>query len=108
MKEFKMPPTATGINGSLNYQTQIFQADKTDSHVQNLNKAVDPKKPAYDVEITAKARQLDQKLNREKEALGREYTTEKRQLEAEYKQEKEKVEAEYRQKKKELGINFYA
>jgi len=103
-----MPPTAIGINGSSNYHAQIFQADNTDRLFQDLNKAVDPEKPAYDVEITDKARKLNQKLEQEKEALSREYTAEKQQLEAEYRQEKEEVEAEYRQKKKELGINFYA
>ena len=112
-----MPLSTTGISNSpaigisnspAMYQAQVFLKNDIDTSSPASNEPSDSKETAYDVKITAMAKELDQKFNKEEAVLTQEYTTDTQALEAEFRHEKQRLEAEYRQKKDTLGISLYA
>ncbi len=100
-----MPTITTGINGPSNYQLQTLPATDT---ISTLSKPSEPEKnSAYNLELTAEARSIQQEYASQETQLEQQHQTEKQQLEAEHQQERQQLENEFKLKEQSVGINIY-
>ncbi|CCK81669.1 hypothetical protein [Desulfobacula toluolica] len=104
-----MLTNTSGIHNLTGYQAQlnISNTAKPSSHA--TGSPVSNRKNINDtVNISNKARDLQQVYQREKTEVEQNHTNATQQLEREYLQEKSRLEKEFSRKKQDLEINIYA
>lgn len=103
-----MLTTTSGINYITGYQAQL-DVSNTDRSSNSTDRSSSDRKESNDtVNISSRARELQQVYEREKTTLEQNYNSEEQQLEREYLLEKKRIEREFDQKKQSLEINVYA
>ncbi|MCK5164727.1 MAG: hypothetical protein KAQ72_13465 [Desulfobacula sp.] len=103
-----MLTNTSGINTLTGYQAQLDISNSARPSNSADRSSLDPKEKDETVNISSKARELQQVYQGEKNKLEQNFNSETQQLEREYLQEKNRLAIEYNQKKQSLEINVYA
>jgi hypothetical protein len=103
-----MLTTTSGINNITGYQAQLDISDTTQPS-RNADRSYSNRKENSDtVNISSKARELQQTYQTKKTTLAQNYNSDTQQLEREYALAKSRIEREFSQKKQSLEINVSA
>ena len=102
-----MLTTTSGINNLTGYQAQLDVSITARSSNSSDRSSSDLKETDDSVNISRKAKELQQTYQGEKSKLEQKHNSEAQQLEREYIQEKNRIEREYSRKKLSLEINVY-
>ncbi|MCK5696450.1 MAG: hypothetical protein KAH62_07665 [Desulfobacula sp.] len=103
-----MLTTTSGINYITGYQAQLDVAN-TDRSSNSVDRSSSDRKESNDtVNISSRARELQQVYEREKTTLEQNYNSDAQQLEREYLLGKNRLERDFNQKKQNLEINVFA
>lgn len=103
-----MLTTTSGINSLTGYQAQLAVSKSDRSLNSPYHSSSDQKETNDTVNISSKARELQEEYQGEKTALEQNYNSEAQQLEREYSLEKNRLEREFNQKRQNIEINVYA
>ena len=103
-----MLTTTSGINNLTGYQAQLDVSNTARPSNNSDPASSDREKTDDSVDISSKAKELQQAYQGEKSKLEQKHDSEAQQLEREYIQEKNRIEREYSRKKRSLEINVYA
>ena len=108
LKGYIMLTNTSNINILAGYQTHVDVSQITHSSNSENSSSLNRRETDDKVNISRKARELQQLYDGKKERLEQDYNSDAQQLEKEYLQEKNRLEREFVQKKKSLEINIYA
>ncbi len=98
----------SGINNLTGYQAQLNVSNTVKSSDNEDHSSSNGKEQGDTVNISSKARALQQTYQTKKTTLEQSYHSDAQQLEQEYLLEKSRLEREFRQKKQTLEIHIYA
>ncbi len=98
----------SGIDVLTGYQAQLDVPKTSGNSTSDVRSASNPDKTDDTVDISRKAKELEQTYQGKKSKLEQNYNSDAQQLEREFSQEKKRLEREFARKKQSLEINVYA
>ena len=103
-----MLTTPSGTNFLTGYPAQLDVANTVKPLADLDRSSSNPVKTEDTVDISTRAKKLQQTYDQEKQSLDQHHDTKKQELEREYLQKKEQLDREFNQKKQTLDINVVA
>jgi len=102
-----MLTTTSNISFLNGYQDQLNFSTRVTGNSFSKNQNNTPENTNDEVNLSQKAKELQQTYEKKEATLEQSYNNESQKLETEYLLEKNRVEDEFRQKKQALEINLY-